>query len=443
MGAILDDLDGHEGHPLRQLPDGTTTSRWTGSTTRFTGYVPACDCGWTGTGHYEPTEAGYDAARSEWEHDHARPLLEHVIPTTCSTCCETRCAPSTTSQRNGHTPQPRRCDTSTPGVRPSHDDSTRAWSATSHRHVDRCCSGSNPAAALASVSSHEQGPSRPRGSRHRNGSSEPGWPRTSPGRRPTIVRPAPPPPVRRRWLASRNRSTRSAGSAPRSALVEPSTPCGHKRHGSLCGPHRCVGAARPPERRCRRTAGCYAGTTSSVRALDPYSAAPFLDAGGPQRRVHHGSASGESTRLALGLHDDLDPQAACSRVDRHELIGRTGVDQGVHQCVARYRERVVARLSRELSVEDHPDRSHRRHVAAPSASGRGLKLTMDVNDQGSGHSCLDGLDRTGHRFREVRGFAIELACLNPARDAERRIVGARLIEGRRALLRSGHRRLRS
>jgi hypothetical protein len=80
MGAILDDLDGHEGYPLRQLPDGTTTSRWTGSTARFAGYVAACDCGWTGARHYEPTEGGYDAALDEWEHDHARPLLEHVIP---------------------------------------------------------------------------------------------------------------------------------------------------------------------------------------------------------------------------------------------------------------------------------------------------------------------------------------------------------------------------
>lgn len=80
MGAILDDLDGHEGYPLRQLPDASTTSRWTSTTARFTGYVAACDCGWTGTGHYEPTEAGHHAALDEWEHDHARPLLEHVIP---------------------------------------------------------------------------------------------------------------------------------------------------------------------------------------------------------------------------------------------------------------------------------------------------------------------------------------------------------------------------
>jgi hypothetical protein len=79
MGAILDDLDGHEGYPLRQLPDGTTTSRWTSSTARFTGYIAACGCRWTGTGHYEPTEAGYDAALDEWEHDQAGPLL-HVIP---------------------------------------------------------------------------------------------------------------------------------------------------------------------------------------------------------------------------------------------------------------------------------------------------------------------------------------------------------------------------
>jgi hypothetical protein len=80
MGAIFDDLDGHEGYPLRQLSDGTATSRWTSSTAPFTVYIAACDCGWTGTGHYETTEAGYDAALDEWEHDHARPLLKHVIP---------------------------------------------------------------------------------------------------------------------------------------------------------------------------------------------------------------------------------------------------------------------------------------------------------------------------------------------------------------------------
>jgi hypothetical protein len=80
MGAILDDLDGHEGYPLRRLTDGTTTSWWTGATTHFAGYIAAYDCGWTGTGHFEPTDAGYDAALDEWDHDHARPLLEHVIP---------------------------------------------------------------------------------------------------------------------------------------------------------------------------------------------------------------------------------------------------------------------------------------------------------------------------------------------------------------------------
>jgi hypothetical protein len=58
MGGILDDLDGQEGYPLSQLPDGTTTSRWTSSTALFTGYVAACDWGWTGASHYEPTGAG-------------------------------------------------------------------------------------------------------------------------------------------------------------------------------------------------------------------------------------------------------------------------------------------------------------------------------------------------------------------------------------------------
>jgi hypothetical protein len=80
MGAILDDLHGHEGYPLHQLPDGTTTSRLASSTDRFAAYVAACDCGWTGTGQHEPTEAGYNAALDEWEQDHAGPLLEHVIP---------------------------------------------------------------------------------------------------------------------------------------------------------------------------------------------------------------------------------------------------------------------------------------------------------------------------------------------------------------------------
>jgi hypothetical protein len=80
MGAILDDLDGHEGYPLRQLPDGTTTSRWTADTARFTGYVAACDCGWTGAGHYPLTDDGCDAALDEWHHDHAQPALEHAIP---------------------------------------------------------------------------------------------------------------------------------------------------------------------------------------------------------------------------------------------------------------------------------------------------------------------------------------------------------------------------
>jgi hypothetical protein len=80
VGAILDDLDDREGNPLRRLTDGTTTSRGTSATDRFTGYIAACDCGWTGARHCEPTEAGYDAALDEWEHNHAYPLLEYAIP---------------------------------------------------------------------------------------------------------------------------------------------------------------------------------------------------------------------------------------------------------------------------------------------------------------------------------------------------------------------------
>jgi hypothetical protein len=80
MGAIVDDLEGHEGYPRRQLPDGTTTSWWTSDTARSTDRIAACDCGWIGRRRYEPTETGYDAPLEEWECDHARPLLEHVIP---------------------------------------------------------------------------------------------------------------------------------------------------------------------------------------------------------------------------------------------------------------------------------------------------------------------------------------------------------------------------
>ncbi len=79
MGAIYDDLEGHEGHALRRLPDGTLTSAWTAETSEFSSYVAACECRWTG-GDHPATEEGYEDAVDEWEHRHARPLLAQAVP---------------------------------------------------------------------------------------------------------------------------------------------------------------------------------------------------------------------------------------------------------------------------------------------------------------------------------------------------------------------------
>ncbi len=79
MGAIYDDLDGHEGYGARRLPDGTLTSSWTAATATFSSYVPKCECGWSGTDH-APTEEGYEDAIDEWDERHAQPLLARAVP---------------------------------------------------------------------------------------------------------------------------------------------------------------------------------------------------------------------------------------------------------------------------------------------------------------------------------------------------------------------------
>jgi hypothetical protein len=156
MGAILDDLDGHEGYPLGQLPDRTTTSRWTGSTTRFTGSWPHATAGGQERATTNPPRPATTPPGANRNTTTPVRSSSTSSPTTCSTCCETRCAPSTTSQRNGHT---RNQGAATPRRRAYGDRTTTRRAPgrpTSHRHVDRCGSGNNPAAALASVSSHEQ-----------------------------------------------------------------------------------------------------------------------------------------------------------------------------------------------------------------------------------------------------------------------------------------------
>lgn len=79
MGALYDDLEGHEGYPARRLPDGTLTASWTAATAEFSAYIAACACGWYGTAH-PPTEEGNDSAIDEWDELHARPLLALAVP---------------------------------------------------------------------------------------------------------------------------------------------------------------------------------------------------------------------------------------------------------------------------------------------------------------------------------------------------------------------------
>ncbi len=79
MGRIFEDLENHVGYAARRLPDGTLTSTWSAATARFSAYVAACGCGWTGSEH-PPTEAGEEEAMAAWESDHAIRLLRHAVP---------------------------------------------------------------------------------------------------------------------------------------------------------------------------------------------------------------------------------------------------------------------------------------------------------------------------------------------------------------------------
>ena len=90
MGTILtsygDDAYDHEGHAAYVLDDGTLTGTWGPETRpRMTGErVAACDCGWTGTTRHPGAEgdpldeAAEGPALAEWEHTHARPVLEQT-----------------------------------------------------------------------------------------------------------------------------------------------------------------------------------------------------------------------------------------------------------------------------------------------------------------------------------------------------------------------------
>ncbi len=90
MGTILTSYGDpgyeHEGYAAYVLYDGTLTGTWGPDTRgRMSGErVAACDCGWTGTTRYpgadaDPLDEQAEAiALAEWEHTHARPVLEQA-----------------------------------------------------------------------------------------------------------------------------------------------------------------------------------------------------------------------------------------------------------------------------------------------------------------------------------------------------------------------------
>jgi hypothetical protein len=70
MGAIIDELDNHEGYALGRLADGTLTAALTHGV-EFTAYVAGCACGWHSRHQHPPTEQGEQAAYEQWERQHA------------------------------------------------------------------------------------------------------------------------------------------------------------------------------------------------------------------------------------------------------------------------------------------------------------------------------------------------------------------------------------
>ena len=88
MGTILtsygDATDDHEGYAAQVLDDGSLTGTHSVETRgRMVGQVQAaCGCGWTGNTRYptreEFDEAAEELALAEWEHNHARPVLEQT-----------------------------------------------------------------------------------------------------------------------------------------------------------------------------------------------------------------------------------------------------------------------------------------------------------------------------------------------------------------------------
>jgi hypothetical protein len=77
MGAIIEDLDDHEGYALWRLADGSLVPAWTYGVSEFSGYVAGCECGWHAQRQHPPTEAGYEQAIDQWVDEHALAELAH------------------------------------------------------------------------------------------------------------------------------------------------------------------------------------------------------------------------------------------------------------------------------------------------------------------------------------------------------------------------------
>jgi hypothetical protein len=71
MGAIIEDLDDHEGYALWRLGDGSLLSAWSDGVREVSGYVAGCECGWHAQQQHPPTEEGQEAASAQWARDHA------------------------------------------------------------------------------------------------------------------------------------------------------------------------------------------------------------------------------------------------------------------------------------------------------------------------------------------------------------------------------------
>jgi hypothetical protein len=158
MGAILDDLSGHEGYPLRQLPDGTTPH--VGPATRPGSRATSRPANAAGSARVSisPPRRAVTPPSTNGKTTTPVRCSNMPSPTGCRTCCETRCGRCVTSQSNGPMPQPRRCAAWTPGARISHDGSTSASPCRNHPHVESRCGESNRAGASALGSSHAQVP---------------------------------------------------------------------------------------------------------------------------------------------------------------------------------------------------------------------------------------------------------------------------------------------